>query len=156
MRGERKGRNYKRGEKNANVRDRERNEMRKGHCRHSCKHQQRIYSVARNLSRWKRHKETWNPGPGEKDPKRGDIPGKDGPPLLSQLEKLCFNGVQASWLLSTWEWSGIRKGRLRISETTREWVSFALSCSCFQSLFVLYLPFLEDDNTFYFNNLPYF
>lgn len=89
------------------MRDRERNEMRKGHCRHSCKHQQRIYSVARNLSWRKRHKETWNLGPGAKDPKRGDIPGKDGPPLLSQLEKLCFNGVQASWLLSTWEWNGM-------------------------------------------------
>lgn len=120
------------------MRDRERNEMRKGHCRHSCKHQQRIYSVARNLSWRKRHKETWNLGPGAKDPKRGDIPGKDGPPLLSQLEKLCFNGVQASWLLSTWEWSGIRKGRLRIPETSREWVSFAPSCSCFCSLFTLF------------------
>lgn len=53
-----KGEELREGKKNAHVRDRERNEMRKGHCRHSCKHQQGIYSVARNRSSRKRHKET--------------------------------------------------------------------------------------------------
>lgn len=120
--------------------------MRKGHCRHSCKHQQRIYSVARKLSLRKRHKETWSLGPGgARDPKRGDIPGKDRPPLLSQLEKLCFNGVQASWPLSTRERTGMRKGRLLISETSREWVSFTLSCSLFSHV-----------STHSAYNLPYF
>lgn len=104
--------------------------MRKGHCRHSCK------QPAKDLQCGKKplvaEKTQRDSGPGAKEPKRGDIPGKDGPPLLSQLEKQCYNGVQASWLLSTWEWSGMRKGRLRISETSREWVSFTLSCSRFE------------------------
>lgn len=135
------------------MRDRERKEMRKGHCRHSCKHQQRIYSVARKLFLRKRHNETWSLGPGgAKDPKRGGIPGKDRPPLHSKLKKLCFNGVQASWLLSTWGRTGMRKGRLLISETSHEWVSFTLPCSLLTHvssdtcIFVLYLHFYEDDN----------